>query len=286
MNIGFIGAGKVGFSLGKYFKEKGISVSGYYSRSRRSSAEAANFTNTKSYDTIKDILEDSDAIFVTTTDGAISQIWDQMRNLNVKNKLICHCSGSITSTVFFNGENLGAHIYSIHPLYAVSDKYNSWQGLAKAHFTVEGSNSALDTILELFAQTGNPVTVISKDSKELYHCAAAVASNLATGLFKTAIDMLKACGFAETDATDALLPLFVGNSLNIQRAVENGQPLYSTLTGPIERNDVETVKKHLAAIPTEKDKELYKILSQQLVVLGKIKDSVKDYSEIEEVLSR
>ena len=286
MNIGFIGAGKVGFSLGKYFKEKGISVSGYYSRSRRSSAEAAKFTNTKSYDTIKDILEDSDAIFVTTTDGAISQIWDQMRNLNVKNKLICHCSGSITSTVFFNGENLGAHIYSIHPLYAVSDKYNSWQGLAKAHFTVEGSNSALDTILELFAQTGNPVTVISKDSKELYHCAAAVASNLATGLFKTAIDMLKACGFTENDATDALLPLFVGNSLNIQRAVENGYPLYGTLTGPIERNDVETVKKHLAAIPTEKDKELYKILSQQLVVLGKIKDSVKDYSEIEEVLSR
>ena len=31
MKVGFIGAGKAGFSLGKYFKEKGLSVSGYYS---------------------------------------------------------------------------------------------------------------------------------------------------------------------------------------------------------------------------------------------------------------
>ena len=31
MQIGFIGAGKVGVSLGKYFKEKGRNVGGYYS---------------------------------------------------------------------------------------------------------------------------------------------------------------------------------------------------------------------------------------------------------------
>lgn len=30
MNIGFIGAGRVGFSLGKYFSENGINISGYY----------------------------------------------------------------------------------------------------------------------------------------------------------------------------------------------------------------------------------------------------------------
>ena len=36
MQIGFIGAGKVGVSLGKYFKEKGRNVGGYYSLTRAS----------------------------------------------------------------------------------------------------------------------------------------------------------------------------------------------------------------------------------------------------------
>ena len=32
MKIGFVGAGKVGFTLGKYFQSKGISVVGYFSK--------------------------------------------------------------------------------------------------------------------------------------------------------------------------------------------------------------------------------------------------------------
>ena len=36
MKVGFIGAGKVGFSLGKYFKTHGVSVVGYYSKTPES----------------------------------------------------------------------------------------------------------------------------------------------------------------------------------------------------------------------------------------------------------
>ena len=306
MKIGFIGAGKVGFSLGKYFKEKGISVSGYYSRNQRSSAEAAKFTQTKSYDTIADVLQNSDTVFVTTSDSAIAEIWDQMKNLNVKNKNICHCSGSISSTVFFNGEKLGAHIYSIHPLYAINDKFNSWKNLSEAHFTIEGTNTPkenlenpMDQILQIFQKTGNKTTIISKDHKALYHCAAATASNLAIAVFKTAVDMLTACGFTEADATVALLPLYSGNCSNMETAIKNGQPLEAALTGPIERGDVATVKKHIDALancqssPTGENAcqenpmvTLYKILSEKLVELGRAKDPEKDYSNIEEVLQR
>ncbi|MFQ9126724.1 MAG: hypothetical protein ACLR4Z_07955 [Butyricicoccaceae bacterium] len=34
MKTGFIGAGKVGFSLGKMFAESGLPLTGYYSRQR------------------------------------------------------------------------------------------------------------------------------------------------------------------------------------------------------------------------------------------------------------
>ena len=49
MQIGFIGAGKVGVSLGKYFREKGLEVGGYYSLSEESARWAAAFTETKQY---------------------------------------------------------------------------------------------------------------------------------------------------------------------------------------------------------------------------------------------
>ena len=53
MKIGFIGAGKVGFSFGKYFTINNIPVSGYYSRNIDTAIEAANFTNTNYFKSIR-----------------------------------------------------------------------------------------------------------------------------------------------------------------------------------------------------------------------------------------
>ena len=64
MQISFIGAGKVGVSLGKYFISKGRKVGGYYSLSPKSAAWAANFTNTKQYQSIEEIISSSDMIFL------------------------------------------------------------------------------------------------------------------------------------------------------------------------------------------------------------------------------
>ena len=63
MKIGFIGAGKVGFSLGKYFAENGQNVCGYYSEFEHDAVEAAEFTNSKEYKEINDLIADSDVFF-------------------------------------------------------------------------------------------------------------------------------------------------------------------------------------------------------------------------------
>ena len=212
MRAGFIGAGKVGFSLGKYLKENGVEITGYFSKSPESAKSAADFTNTKLYKSIEDILSDSDTLFITVPDGQISKVWDYMKNLDIKNKNICHCSGSISSTVFFDGENLGANIYSVHPLYAISDKCESWKHLNKAYFTVEGSAENLDEIKSIFERAGNKVIAMGAENKSLYHCGAVVVSNLVNGLFQVGAEMLVKCGFDKKDAKKALVPLFTGNA--------------------------------------------------------------------------
>ena len=53
LKTGFIGAGKVGFTLGKYFSNttdaNSIKVTGYYSRNTQSAEEAANFTGSEAF---------------------------------------------------------------------------------------------------------------------------------------------------------------------------------------------------------------------------------------------
>ena len=81
MQISFIGAGKVGVSLGKYFISKGRKVGGYYSLSPKSAAWAANFTNTKQYQSIEEIISSSDMIFFTVPDDKIGEVWEAAKTL-------------------------------------------------------------------------------------------------------------------------------------------------------------------------------------------------------------
>ena len=289
VKIGFIGAGKVGFSLGRYFRENGLDVIGYFSRSQESAQQAADFTAGRAFDSIEQILSSSDTLFITVPDGAIVDVWECVKDLDVRNKNICHCSGSMPSTAFFDAQNKGAYVYSVHPLYAVNDKYSSWKNLHQAYFCIEGSAGHMDEIKALFARAGNTVITMDTGKKALYHAAAVTASNLSTALLQTSADMLVQCGFDEAQAKEALLPLFLGNAGNIARC-----GIEDALTGPVERNDVSTVQRHLAAFEQLKAPSwemLYRILSLRLTAVAErkhSKDSGKncDYTEMKGILTK
>ena len=236
IKFGFIGAGKVGFSLGKYLKENNIDISGYYSKNQHSSREAAIFTNTKQYNNLENLIKDSDTIFITTPDSEISVVWSEIKKLSIKDKLICHCSGSISSEIFSNINNHGAYGYSIHPMFAISDKYNSYKNLSQAFITIEGHKKHIEFFKQLFSQLGNDVAIISKENKALYHAASVTVSNLVLGLINNGINYLEECGFSQEMAMKALYPLIEFNLKNIR---EKGT--INSLTGPVERGDLVTV---------------------------------------------
>lgn len=278
MKIGFIGAGKVGFSLGKYFATNNISVSGYYSRNINTAIEAANFTNTSYFKSISDLVTNSDVIFITTPDGVISEIWSQIKELSVKNKIICHCSGALSSKIFSDRENHNIYGYSTHPIYAFSDKYNSHKNLNEAMITIEGDEEKIEVVKELFNSTHNKVKVISWEIKSLYHAASVFASNQVIALAETGISLLIKCGFTYDEAINSLYPLMFNNIKSIGDA-----GLVKSLTGPLERGDVQTIINHLNSLD-EDDRELYKLLSKKLIKIAKTKNPGRDYVEIEKVI--
>ena len=283
MNIGFIGAGKVGCSLGRYFAENGhqgsLNVKGYYSRNIKSTQDAAQFTDSKVYENVKELIKECDVIFLTVPDGSIADVWQQVKRCDIKGKTICHCSGAMSSQEAFEGlEETGAFGYSIHPLFAVSDKYKAYRELADVFFTLEGGSSGKHSpeflqIRRTLEELGNPTHIIEGKDKITYHCAAAVASNLVCGLIDQSLELMQRCGFSEEKAVKALAPILMGNMAHIAK---DGPT--ASLTGPIERNDTDTVKKHLECLRDDSEKELYRLLSSRLVKMAQHRHPDRDYA--------
>lgn len=274
MRIGFIGAGKVGCTLGKYFRENGIPVSGYYNRTSEHAKEAAEFTDTLYYEDVNDLINESDMIFITVSDNSIPMVYGSLDKKILAGKIIAHSSGALSSSVFTDSGTYGFYGYSIHPIYAVNDRFTAYKNFQNAFITIEGNEDKIDFLLNLFRSLGNKTAKISGENKVRYHSAAVFASNLVCGLFGKAEDILVSCGFSQDDAKDALKGLFLDNASGI---ADKGPMLQ--LTGPIERNDTGTVRKHLEVL-SEDEKELYIAASKAVLKLAKRKHSDRDYNEM------
>lgn len=274
MKIGFVGAGKAGSTLGKYMVEHQACVSGYYSRSRASAIEAAEFTHTSYFETLEEVLEESDALFLTVPDGAIENVWKSLQQYPLTGKLICHCSGAMNSAVFSGISQMGAFGYSIHPLFAIHSRLQSYREFSQAYITMEGSIEYLEFWKKFFSDMGNPVRIIDPEQKVLYHGAAVTASNLVVGLFETAARMLMRCGFDRESGEKALLPLFLNNCRNIADSGVEG-----ALTGPAERADEQTIRRHLAVL-SEEEKEIYLPLTKAAAEIAQRKHPDRDYKEL------
>ncbi|MCR5102720.1 MAG: DUF2520 domain-containing protein [Butyrivibrio sp.] len=279
MNIGFIGAGKVGCSLGKYLTFNQHFLSGYYSRNPESSASAANYTGSRQFLDLSELISSSDIIFVTVPDGAIASVWDEIVRFDISGKIICHCSGALSSSVFSGIRDHSAYGFSVHPFLAISGKFDSYQDISKAFFTIEGSAEKIQEVCKLISDMGNSYQIIQADVKTKYHAAAVFASNLMIGVMDGAAQLLKECGFTDEQAEKALIPIISGN---IQNAIEKGTT--KALTGPVERCDTGTVKGHISALEDSDLKNLYVEASKQLIKVALRKHPDRDYEELKNFL--
>ncbi len=275
MDIGIIGAGKVGCSMGKYARQHWLPVAGYYSKTKQSAMEAAEFTRTECFEDLTDIILASDTLWITTPDDTIREVWDCIAKYDIQDYIICHFSGSLSSDVFSGIEKKKAHPCSIHPIYAFSDKNTSYQKLNEAYFTIEGDDYAVEHMTALLKKMGNPVTRIRPDRKALYHSAASLVSNHVLGVIHAGIQIMEECGFSREEAYQALTPLILNN---VETACEKG--CRAALTGPIERNDVKTVDRHLEAL-TGTARDIYESVGSELVIMAKEKHPERDYSSME-----
>jgi predicted short-subunit dehydrogenase-like oxidoreductase (DUF2520 family) len=276
MKIGFLGAGKVGFSLGKYLSGKGVSVAGYAGRRESSVREAASFTGTRAFAGPEELIRHCDCVLLTVPDDAIAEVWRGLRQVEIAGKIFCHCSGLLASDIFEGIEERGAGGCSLHPLMAIPDSRNSHALLQEAVFALEGAPKARETMRRLVSGLGNAVCILDREQKVRYHCAAVFVSNFSTALAQIGANLFQACGL--DTAVEPLFQLMLNNARSVR---EYG--VIHALTGPVERCDARTISRHLSCLSGE-DRQLYVLLSRKLARIAAAKHADRDYSPVLETL--
>ena len=79
-----------------------LELSGYYSRNADSSKYSADLTKTLAYESLKKMVDENQILIITVPDDEISRVWKQLLKLNIEDKVVCHCSGSLSSKIFFD----------------------------------------------------------------------------------------------------------------------------------------------------------------------------------------
>lgn len=245
MRIGFIGAGKVATAFGRYLHSKGLFISGYFDRHPEKTAHAAGNTQSQCFPDGAAVANQSDILLITTRDD---QIADMCRHLCRQDcieprHLVGHMSGSHSSSILARARNLGAKVFSLHPLQAFADEEKALADLPHTYFSIEGDKTGLEPVLEVLSQIGNPYFTLSAEYKSLYHLSACVLSNYLVTLMASGISALENAGIDPREGFQAMRPLIDGTLANIAQLGPA-----RALTGPIARGDRGTIEKHLEAL--------------------------------------
>ena len=281
LSVSIIGAGRVGTALAMALVKAGHTIDLVVARRPASVRRASRLIGGKTHGfpaaelgrlkpLHRQVLADSPVLIIATPDDVIESVARQIgaalhasisKHSSVQQgKVALHTSGALSAAALAPLRAAGFAIGSLHPLISISDSKTGAAGLAHAYFSLEGDPAAVRTGKRLVHQLGGRSFEINAKVKALYHAAALMASPNMTALFDVALEMLSRCGLSRNHARKVLLPLVDSTLQNLST-----QDPSRALTGTFKRGDLDTARKHLAAI---KSRNLSEALAAY-VVLGR-----------------
>ena len=197
-------------------------------------------------------------ILVAVPDDAIASVATQLARTSAvgQGHTVLHLSGARDRSELNALEPSGAALGSLHPLQTLADPASAPERLRGAMAVTEGDAEAVRVARQLATAVGLQPVEIPSASKAAYHAAGVFGSNYVVALLSVARRLLEGAGVPADVAWPGLLQLLRGTVDNLAAAGLEG-----ALTGPAARGDVETIKRHMAALKGE-DAELYQLLGR------------------------
>ena len=268
--VSIIGAGRLGTALAIALAGEGYPIGSLVARRRDSSRRAAALLDVSPRVVALKELADQSApgvLLITTPDDQIPRVAEALARLDWETDgtpTALHTSGALSAEQLAPLARKGWSTGSVHPLVSVSEPKAGAGLLRGAFWCVEGDGRAVRLARALVRDLDGKSFSIASENKPLYHAAAVMASGNVTALFDVASKMLVQCGLTAKQSREALLPLLSSAVNNLARL----DPARA-LTGTYARGDVETVKRHLAALEgNEPTLEIYRLLGQWSLALA------------------
>ncbi len=249
-SIGIAGTGRVAQALGRLLSKHGEPVVAVAGRNRERAARAAEFIGVAAV-SFAQLPERAGRVLISVSDAAVAEVAQALAEAGMRGGVALHTCGAHGPEMLETLARAGVACGVLHPLQTIADPETGVALLPGSTFAICGDAAAV-AWGERIATLLDGVTLrVAPEAMPLYHAAAAMASNYVIGLIDAAAILMRAAGIEESTALGALAPL-------IEAAVRNAQTLgpERALTGPIERGDVETVRRHLrglAAAPPSVD---------------------------------
>lgn len=308
--LSIIGAGRLGTALGLTLKDAGYRIEVVVANHSASARRMARLAGTGTLWLTSRQLERlssseyksfdrSHLILIATPDDAIAMVARRLAELFKSQRsrpqpgnkpfpdrrIAIHVSGALSSEALRPLRSAGFAIASLHPLVSISDAFSGAKAFRHVFFCIEGDRPAARVARSIVRDLGGQSFTIAPKSKPLYHAAAVLASGHMLALFDMALEMLRHCGLSPSRARQALLPLVKSTLANLSA----NEPARA-LTGSFARGDIETIKKHLAAMKSQNLREAlaaYILLGRRSLSLAQVHpDQRAALDEIARILAR
>jgi predicted short-subunit dehydrogenase-like oxidoreductase (DUF2520 family) len=204
-----------------------------------------------------DVARGAALVIVATPDAAIAETAAALAPGLDAGALVVHLSGACTLDELdkLHLARPDVRLGSLHPLQTLPSAQVGADRLPGSWCAIEGD----DEVERITVSLGMRPVRIDPSQRVGYHAAATVASNHLVALLAQAMRVAVDAGLPP----EALLPL-------VRATVDNVAALgpQVALTGPVARGDIETVRRHLEALPADEQRAYRAVAARASVLSG------------------
>ncbi len=241
-NIVIIGAGKLAYSLTHALAKSGYDVQSVISRKLSSAKLLANKFSIPHYsNSLNNIPKEVEVFFLTVPDGEIKKIAEKLsKSKRDISKSICvHFSGVENISALKSLKKNSCAIGSLHIMQTFPSKkiveIKNFSAALEAN-----DKTAINFLKQLCKKLGLKSFKINSNEKVFYHLAGVYSSNFLVGNLFNTFFLFNSKDSKQTD-------IFRSTSYSTLNNIFELNPAKS-LSGPIDRGDIYTIKKHISAL--------------------------------------
>jgi predicted short-subunit dehydrogenase-like oxidoreductase (DUF2520 family) len=242
LDIGVVGAGRVGTALAVALRRAGHRIAAASAVSQASRERVERFLPGTVVLQPGEVVAAADLVLLTVPDDALGGLVRGLAATGapLAGRMLAHASGRHGLAVLQPAADLGALPLALHPVMTFTGRPDDADKLAGISFGVTAPDVLRPAAEVLVMEMGGEPVFIAEADRDLYHAALAGAANHLVTQVVQATDLLARAGVKHpARMLGPLLSAALDNALRLGDAA---------LTGPVARGDADTVAGHVDAL--------------------------------------